>query len=70
MNFPWSVPTRFKVGDEIYSHVDRGRVIEVDAVAGIMRVTWDDGDGGTITYPLDADYFETELPEKMPWEPK
>lgn len=69
MTFPWSTkPPRFKVGDELYSHVDRGRVVEVNAETGHMKVRWDDGDGGTITYPMDASYLEEDPPEKMPWQ--
>lgn len=70
-NLPWETPKepRFKVGDELYSHVDRGRVIEVNAETGHMKVLWDDGKNGeTITYPMDADYFELQPESKMPWE--
>lgn len=68
-DFPWTAkPPRFKVGDELYSNVDKGRVVEVDAEANTMRVSWDDGAGGVITYPMDASYLEEQPPEKMPWE--
>lgn len=69
MTLPWQTEPRFKVGDELYSEVDKGRVIEVNVVRGTMKVLWDDGkDGETITYPMDADYFELQPEEKLPWE--
>lgn len=69
--FPWDQPpkpARFNVGDEIYSDVDRGKVVEVDVIGNYIRVVWDDGDGGMITYPMDATYLEDKPPERMPWE--
>lgn len=70
--FPWSdAPTdehhvcKYAVGDAIYSHKCRGIVIKVSTVVGrLISVVWNDGDGGEIIYPMDAEY----LRKAMPWE--
>ena len=70
IDFPWqAAPARFKVGDVLSSGVDTGRVIKVDAAANTIEVLWDEGEGGTITYPMEASYLvaPNEM-EKMPWE--
>ena len=57
-------PRGYAPGDAIYSGDCRGSVVSVDASAGTMAVVWSDGDGGAITYPLEAEY----LRKKFPWE--
>lgn len=52
------------VGDTIYSGNTAGRVVSVDTEQATMGVVWSDGDGGAITYPMDATY----LRKAFPWE--
>lgn len=58
--------TNFTVDDEVYSgdSPSSGRVVSVDCVARTFEIKWADGDGGAITYPLDATYIR----KKLPWE--
>lgn len=66
--FPWGdAPDPFQrpawtEGETVYSGASRGTVVSVDETT--MGIVWDDGDGGVIVYPVDADY----LRKKMPWE--
>lgn len=73
--FPWSdarepAAPAYAVGDPICSadtgpaDTCRGCVVSVDAEQATMGVVWSDGDGGAITYPIDATY----LRKAMPWE--
>lgn len=54
----------YAVSDTIYSADVHGTVVSVDICEVSMGVVWSDGDGDTITYPIDATY----LRKKYPWE--
>lgn len=68
--FPWGhAPTEvsgpndgFRLGGAIYSGDTGGRIVSMDYANGTMGVVWSDGDGGEITYPLDADYLRSAFP--------
>ena len=61
---PTPEPAGYAVGDTVYSDACRGTVVSVDAAEATMGIVWSDGDGGAITYPIDATY----LRKAMPWE--
>jgi hypothetical protein len=50
------------LGGAIYSGDTGGRIVSMDYANGTMGVVWSDGDGGEITYPLDADYLRSAFP--------
>jgi hypothetical protein len=66
--YPWgntqTVRTAaYAVGDRIRSGRESvGTVVSLDGEH--MQVSWDDGNYGPITYPMDAGYLRKE----MPWE--
>lgn len=68
--FPWGdAPNTndapgYAVGNAVYSGKCRGTVVSVDTATATMGIVWSDGDGGAITYPIDADY----LRKALPWE--
>lgn len=67
--FPWSdpqaaQPAPYAVGDSVRSGSSTGRVVSVDAEHGHVGVVWNDGDGGAITYPVEAEF----LRKALPWE--
>ena len=53
---PWAIPS--------IPAATAGAVVSVDHEHGTMGVVWSDGDGGAITYPVDATY----LRKAWPWE--
>jgi len=65
---PWgnTQASRFTMGDRIFSGASRGKVADVDTSGtyALISVVWDDGNGGEIVYPMDADY----LRKALPWE--
>lgn len=70
---PWSdapEPTRFAVGDLVYSepYADvTGTVVHVSTVvAPLVSIVWSDGNGGAIIYPMNAPYLIKV--EKLPWQ--
>lgn len=64
--FPWghAPELSYAVGDTVYSGDIAGRVVSLDSEHGTIGIVWSDGDGGAITYPVDATY----LRKAMPWE--
>jgi hypothetical protein len=55
----------WQLGDKVYSgDRSRGEVVDLLPEYDVILIKWDDGDGGSITYPADASY----LRKALPWE--